>query len=154
MRNKRKGITAIEILFAVGIVGIMMTIVVSSFSQFRNASLVNTESLDIVSFINNARLSSMSSVNDLQYGVHFDSDKVVMYSTAVYSASDSTNVVRALNTRLNFTNIAIQGGGSDVIFRKVTGDTGLYATTTMKFLGSTATSTIFVIRPSGVAVTY
>ncbi|MEK7460108.1 MAG: type II secretion system protein [Patescibacteria group bacterium] len=151
---KKRGFTAIEILFAIGILGIIMAIIVPSFSNFRKASLINTETQDIVSFINKSRLSSMSSKADLTYGVHFDSNKVVVFSTPTYSAVESTNETRMLNSLLYFAGTQIEGGGSDVVFQKVTGSTNKYATTTLKFVGTTATSTTFVIRPSGVVIAY
>lgn len=151
---RNKGFTVMEILIVVGILGVLMAIIVPSFSQFRKAGLVNTETQDIVSFINRARLSSMHSKNDLEYGIHFNSTGVVMYSTPVYDAMETTNETRNLDSTLFFSTIAVQGGGNDIVFKKVTGAADKYATTTMKFVGASATSTTFVVRPSGVVVTY
>lgn len=148
------GFTAIEILIVVSIIGVIMMIIIPPFSNFRKTSLVKTETQDIVSFVNKARLSSMSSKNDLEYGVHFDSNAVVIYSTPVYAAGDSTNETRTLNSQLNFNSTLVEGGGNDVVFKKVTGATNKYATTTLKFVGNTATSTTLVIRPSGVIIAY
>lgn len=151
---RNKGFTAVEILIVVGILGMLMAVIIPSFSQFRKASLVHTETQDIVSFINRARLSSMYSKNDLEYGIHFNSTGVVMYSTPVYDAMETTNEIRNLDSTLFFSSITMQGGGNDIVFKKVTGATDKYATTTMKFVGASATSTIFVVRPSGVVVIY
>lgn len=123
--NKNKGFTLIEILMVIAILGIISSIVLLNLSQFRNEQLLKNTTLDVVSLLSKARQNTLSSVNSTNYGVHFDSNKAVLFTGSLYSSNNATNepivfsskVIVPIPSGLNI------GGGSDVIFERLTGET-------------------------------
>lgn len=123
--NKNKGFTLIEILIVIAILGIISSIVLLNLSQFRNEQLLKNTTLDVVSLLSKARQDTLSSVNSTNYGVHFDSNQAVLFTGSVYSSNNVTNEPVVFSSKVNISipsglNI---GGGSDVIFERLTGET-------------------------------
>ncbi len=148
-----RGVTALELLVVIAILGILSAVIVPSFLNFRRNSILNTETLQVVTLINKARLSSMSSKGDTQYGIHFEATQAVLFQGTTYSSIASTNEVYVFNTALTLSPITINGGGADVVFQKITGATNQNSTTTLSIIGSTTASSTVIIRPTGVAST-
>ena len=152
--NTERGVTALELLMVIAILGILYAIIVPSFLDFRRNSILNTETLQVVTLINKARLSSISSKGDIQYGVHFEATKVVLFNGVTYSPTAITNEVHVFNTVLTLSPIVVNGGGGDTVFQKITGATTQNATTTLRVVGSATASSTVVVRPTGVATIY
>lgn len=145
-----RGYTALELLIVIAIIGVLMAVVVPSFMTFRRNSLLNTDTMNLVTLINRARLSSVSSKNDNQYGIHLEAGKAVLFAGPTYSAGASTNETHTFDAALTLSSIVVNGGGSDVLFEKVTGATSQNATTTLLVTGTTSSTTVLVY-PTGVA---
>lgn len=145
-----RGLTFLELTISVGILALLLVIIIPSFMDFRRNSILNTETQNVITLVNKARMSSMSSKEDAQYGIHFESGKVVLFQGDTYVDGAGTNEELVLNTALTLSLIEVYGGGEDVVFQKVTGATNQNATTTLLVVGSTASTTI-VVFPSGVS---
>ncbi len=147
------GFTALEVMIVIAILAILLATILPSFMNFRRSSLLNTDTMNLVTLINRARLLSVSSKDDERYGIHLESSKAVLFKGATYSASEPTNETHIFSTGLTLSNIAIKGGGSEVLFAKVTGATTQNATTTLLVTGTTSSTTV-LIYPSGIATIY
>ncbi len=145
----RRGFTIIELVIALALIGALIVVILPSFISFRRSSALNTEAEDLVTVINRARLLSVSSKNDQQFGVHFDTDRAVLYQGPTYTSTDPTNEIHVLNSLVTLSGTTINGGGSEVLFQKVTGATSQNATTTLVVTGTTASTTILIL-PTGV----
>ncbi len=140
----------LEILIVISILGLIMAVVIPSFLSFKRSSFLNIETQEILTTVNRARMSSMASRGDLQYGVRFEATRITLFSVPyVYGAS--TNEVYVFNPAIILSTITINGGGSDILFQKLTGSTNQNATTTLRVVGSTTASSTIIVRPSGVA---
>lgn len=123
--NYKKGLTIIEVLIGIFIIISITTVVFMNFSNFRNEqSLKNTEA-DIISLLNKARQNTLSSKNSTNYGVHFLSDRVVLFTGLTYTENAITNETVLFNSPVVVKEIGgiNLGGGSDVIFERLTGET-------------------------------
>lgn len=151
MKNKNtRGFSALELVIVIAILAALLASIVPSFMNFRRSSILNTETQELVTVINRARLLSVSSKNDQQFGVHFEAGRVVLFQGATYSAGATTNEAHMFNSMLTLSPITINGGGAELLFEKVTGATSQNATTTLLVVGTTASTTV-VVRPTGVA---
>lgn len=151
MKNSpKKGFTAIEILMVIAILGVLLAVILPSFTNFRRASLLNTDTMNLVTLINRARLLSISAKDDNQFGIHLESGKAVLFKGATYSAGASTNETHTFSTGLTLSSIAINGGGSEILFEKVTGAASQNATTTLLVTGTTSSTTVLIL-PTGIA---
>lgn len=122
--NKNKGFTLIELLIVLVVVVIISSIVVVSLSKFRNEQALKNTTIDIVSLLNKARQNTLSSINSTNYSVHFETNKVVLFTGSIYSSLEPTNeeVIFSSNVNIPASGINIGGGGADISFERLTGE--------------------------------
>jgi prepilin-type N-terminal cleavage/methylation domain-containing protein len=146
-KSKNKGFTVIEIILVLALGALLTGFIALSFSKVNEHEALDTNADLVVSVLNEARSLTLSSVGNTRYGVHFDADQVVLFSGASYSSGAASNVPTALNPRVALRNISF-GGGSNVVFDRLTGATSqsgalqIYlksATTTYKTISVSAT---------------
>lgn len=146
-----RGVTAMELLISLAILAMISGIVVSFFSGFRESKVLDTGVEDVVSLLNEARLDTLSSKSDLQYGVHFESGRMVLFRGTVFSEPNVDNVEVVLNSVLEISNIALTGGGANVLFDRLTGKTSQYGAVTLRVKNAPSRSVLITIEPTGVA---
>ncbi|MBI5400651.1 MAG: prepilin-type N-terminal cleavage/methylation domain-containing protein [Candidatus Yonathbacteria bacterium] len=148
-----RGFTVFELLIVVAILGVLLATILPSLLNFRRYSILNTEAQELVTMINRARLLSVSSKNDQRFGMHFEAGKIVIFQGSTYSSGATTNEAHTFDRSLTLSSIVINGGGSELLFEKVTGATSQNATTTLLVTGTMASTTV-IVRPTGVATIY
>lgn len=153
MRNiKNKGISLIEILIIVSIIAIISAIVVPNLSKFRNQQVLQNTTEDIVSLLNEARNSTISSKNSNTYGVHFQSDKAILFTGTSFSISPSnkqididSSVIIPVTGGIN-----LNGGGDDVVFTRISGDTTNNGTIIIQLVNDVTQQKVINISKIGV----
>lgn len=123
--SKTSGFTLIEVLT---IVSLLSTILVFSsinlFSPVQKAKL-DTTSADINSIIREAQNKAISSdtsgvgATD-NYGIHFESDKYVLFKGSSYNVGDPNNFVVNIPEGVVISQINLPSG--NVVFRKLSGE--------------------------------
>ncbi len=146
-----RGFTLLEIIIVISILGALLSMILPPLTSFRQKSILNTEAQEMTTLINKARLSSMSSKNDHQYGIHFEAGKIVLFEGTTYTAGAETNEEHLFNAVITLAPITINGGGAETIFQKITGSTDQNSTTTLKVTANNSASTTIIILPSGIA---
>lgn len=153
MKNKKNtGVTFIEILIVVAIIGVISSIVFINLSQFRNEQVLKNTAVDIVSLLNKARSNTLSSLNSTNYSVHFEQGQVVLFVGPIYSASNVTNEPMVFSTAVMIvipSGINL-GGGADVTYKRLTGDT-IGGTITIQLVSDAVKQKTITISPTGVA---
>ena len=144
------GFTLLEIVIVVSLLALLLNIALPSFTSFRRNSLLNTETMELITLVNRARILSVSSKNDQQFGVHLETSKAVLFQGGTYDAAATTNETRIFGEGITLSSITVNPSGSDIIFDKVTGSTVNNATTTFLVTGTTASTTI-IVYPTGIA---
>lgn len=119
----QKGFTLIEIIIVIVILVGISILIFASFSRFNSTQTLNGTTQTVLSILDEARALTLASKNNLSYGVHFESSKVVLFDGTTYSASDPDNDVTTLNNRVTISDISLSGGVQDVLFDKLTGKT-------------------------------
>lgn len=148
--NKQNGFTIIELFIVIVIMIIISTIVFSSLSSFSDDQAIRNTASDITSILNKARQDTLSSLNSTNYGVHFDSDKAVYFIGSVYSSSSSSNKTTLFNQDVIIpsTGGLDIGGGSEVVFDRLTGDT-IGGTIKIQLLSDGSKQKIITISKTG-----
>jgi len=121
MRNK--GFTLLEILFAIAILTIAITIVTFSFSKLNSQQALDKSADLVVSVFNEARSLTLSSKGDSQYGVYIEGSQVTLFKGDTYSSSDPNNAITNLNSLVNIRDVTLSSGGTSVVFKRLTGNT-------------------------------
>jgi len=132
---KNRGFTLIELLIGIAVLILLALIIFPSLSRFRNEQSLQNTSVNIVNYLNLAKSNSLSSLNGQNYGIHFDSKDMVYFVGSTYQSGSTTNenipfdsgVVLDPSIGLN-----LNGGGSDVVFPRLTGDVIGYGSITIE----------------------
>ena len=136
----KKGVTMIELLVVIAVLGILVLIVSPKFAQIRENAVFKTAVNDVLSSINKAKGSTLASLNSSEYGVHFQSDKVIIFKGKVFSVSDSDNEIISITTPSLISNVilgGVSGTSGDIYFNRLLGvpnTTGTITITTPSFL--------------------
>lgn len=144
------GFTVLELLMVISIIAILATIVMLSFSSFRNSSALQTTSEDVISVLNKARNNTIASKDGYQYGVHFSANNMTLFRGTSFVSGDSTNEVSTFDPAIQVASTALAGGGSDVIFQKLTGKTDYYGTLTLQVISDSSKTAVISIEKTGV----
>ncbi|MBI3633948.1 MAG: type II secretion system protein [Candidatus Vogelbacteria bacterium] len=146
-----KGFTLVEIIIVVGILLTLATITITALSKFSQFTALSKDTEKIVSLLNRARSDTISSKNDVRYGVHFESTKAVLFAGDSYVSNTMTNEVVTVLPTATIRSVTLNGGGSNVLFDRLTGATSESGNIIISLLGSGANSRQITISSNGVA---
>ena len=121
-------------LIVVAIIGIMALIVFPQFAKMRENQVLKSASSDIFSAIDKARSKTLSSVDSSEYGVYFESGKLVIFKGTVYSGSDLNNEIINIISPANISNITlagISGTSGELYFKRLSGSPSKAGTITV-----------------------
>lgn len=141
-----KGISIIEILVIFASIGILVAIVVPQFSKIREGQVLKTAVVDILSTINKARSKTLASVDSSSYGVHFQSDKVIIFKGVVFSAVDPNNEIINITSPASISNVTlggVSGDSGDFYFNRIYGAPNTTGTITISTVSSSRIITIY-----------
>lgn len=143
------GFTLIEIVIAIGVLLIIGTTVFVGFSKATENADLKTAAFKVVDALQFARTRTIASLASSQYGVHFEQTQYVLFRGATYNASDPDNIVYPLSSRTEITAITLTGGGSDVVFDRITGKTMHNGSVTVRLIADPSQLKIVEISTAG-----
>jgi len=147
---KHKGFTVLEILVAISILALAVTIVAFSFSKLNSSQALDKSATLVTSILDEARSLTLSSKGDSQYGVYLEASQVVLFKGATYSQPDPANVVTSLHALVGMRNITLSGGGTSVVFKRLTGNTDETGTAEIFLKASPTTFRTITVRATGI----
>lgn len=142
--SNNKGYTIVELLVVIAIMGLVLGIVVKSFSSFKNNQALQRDTELIVEVLNQARNQTISSKNLSQYGVHFASSTVTVFSGTSYSSGASDNQNYSLNSSDTVLSLSLTGASVDIIFSRLSGEALQTGTVTVFSPGLSQTKTVTI----------
>lgn len=149
--SSRRGFSLVEILIVLAVVGIIALVVTGAFSKAAGREALDKETAIALSLIEQARNQTLSAKNAAAYGVHFETTKAVLFAGSSYSASNSSNVVEPINPLVQISAVSLKGGGNEVIFKRLTGETDQNGTITFSLVSSPAQAETITIFGTGLA---
>jgi prepilin-type N-terminal cleavage/methylation domain-containing protein len=142
----KKGFSLIEIIIVIAILGIVSTIIVSSFAAINRTQGLEKDTELVVEQLRQARSQTLSSQNATTYGVHFASTTVTVFAGSSYNPSDPTNEEFVLKNTSLVLNVSLTGGGTDIIFKRLTGETASNGTIVVSSTVASRSKTITVYK--------
>ncbi|MBI1998942.1 MAG: hypothetical protein HYS73_01230 [Parcubacteria group bacterium] len=145
-----RGFTIIEIII---VIGIFMTLAAAGATPLlflKNKNAVVSASTESVSLLYDARARTLSSKNSLRYGVHFAPDRAVLFSGDSFDANDPQNEIIFFDSVILAPVISLNGGGRDLIFRRLTGETDEFGTITFQLKKDPAVMRTITVERTGV----
>lgn len=143
------GFTLIEIIVAIGVMAIIGSTLFIGFSKATESADLKTSAFKVVDALQFARTRTIASLASSQYGVHFEQTQYVLFRGATYDALDPDNIVYPLSSRVEIADITLAGGGSDVIFDRITGKTVHNGTVTVRLITDPLKLKIIEISTTG-----
>ncbi|OGZ08681.1 MAG: hypothetical protein A3D65_01215 [Candidatus Lloydbacteria bacterium RIFCSPHIGHO2_02_FULL_50_13] len=145
------GVTLIEVFVAVSISILVLVLSVYALLSFWEKRTVDAEVENVLSLLSRSRVDTIASRNNAVYGVHIESDRMVFYIGPNYDSATTTNMTVMINPALEITNIALSGGGTNVLYKRWSGGTDQSGTFELRFKENTEVSTTIVVGGTGVA---
>lgn len=145
----QKGITAVEVLVAVSVIGILVLIAFPQFSKIKENQVFKNTIEDITSTLRSAQSQSLASVNSLEYGVYFQSDQIVLFKEKVFSPSATDNKIINIISPSSISNVTLGGvsaGTGELYFARLSGVPSKTGTITVS---TSSASKIITISATG-----
>lgn len=128
--SKRNGITMVEILITIAIIGILSAVMIANWNGYLSKQAIDKDTEKIVEVLRFARSNTLASKNSLQYGVHLGANDITLFSGTGYSQGATGNQVYNLSSGITLA-YSLQGTGADVVFKRLTGEVSAYGTITL-----------------------
>jgi prepilin-type N-terminal cleavage/methylation domain-containing protein len=122
--NFKRGLTIIELLVVIVVVGLLVAIVLPQFSKNKEMQVLKGGVQDILSSIDKARVETLSSLNSSSYGVHFQSNQVIIFKGTIFSSGDTNNEIINIISPAKISNVTLGGvnaSSGDVYFNRLSG---------------------------------
>ncbi|MFY9457917.1 MAG: prepilin-type N-terminal cleavage/methylation domain-containing protein [Candidatus Spechtbacterales bacterium] len=146
-----KGFTLIEILVVLAVSAVLVGISGGVYTSFNKRSGVDLEARKLESVLNLARNRTLASDGERSFGVHMDNylDEYMLFPGIAYVASDPENEKFEMPPQIDLSAIQLGGGGSDIIFDRLTGTTSQFGSVVIQNVSDTSNSVTICIASSG-----
>lgn len=139
----KKGFTIIEIVIVIAIIVVVSALIIDSFPRLNASQALSKDTAGLIAVLNQARTETLSSRNDSTYGVHVSTNQLTLFMGSSYVVGDSNNVDIPFNSQVMVGSYSLQGGGSDIVFNRLTGETSQYGSITLRLVSdATQTKTV------------
>lgn len=142
-----------EVLVIIAVIGILISVALPQFSKIKENQVLKNGVSDILSSIDKARSQTLASLNSSPYGVHFQSDRVIIFTGTTFSAGASGNETISIVTPASITNVAIggvSGTTGTMYFNRLSGSPSPSTVNTIT-ISTSNFSKIITISATGVA---
>jgi prepilin-type N-terminal cleavage/methylation domain-containing protein len=147
--KSKQGLTAVELLISIAIIGMVLALLTLAFLTPVGQANLERAAESVQSVLERAKVKTLGSENAQQFGVHFEADRAVFFEGDTYNASDPNNVVYALPRRVTISSIALNGGGADIVFERLTGETSQYGTIVIELTNNSSIQRTISVLETG-----
>lgn len=145
----KKGMSVVEILITIAILTIIFLITIPQFSKMRENQVLKNAVGDITSSMNNAQAQSLASVDSSEYGVRFQSDRIIIFKGKIYDVNSAENKTVNIISPASISNVTLAGVSStegDLYFERLSGVPSKIGTIT---ISTSSLSKIITISSTG-----
>ena len=146
-----KSFTLVEILIVLSIIAILIVSTSPIFRYFQREADLSDNTEEIVSILRLARTKTLASERSSQWGIYFS----VPYQYTLFqgpdyaSRDDSFDELYQLTGRVEIYEIDLTGGGTEVVFDRILGETDQDGKISLRLEDDTSKSKTISIQPSG-----
>lgn len=139
--RKSKGFSVVELIAAIAIVGVLSAVVIASFSSVYEGRSLELDTHAVTVMLEEARTRTIAARDREAHGVYFTATTSTLFA-GTYSAGDPDNEVFNVSNGITI-GTALSGGGSTIMFDRITGRTSNFGDVVLN-QGSSASTTISV----------
>lgn len=107
-QNKR-GITVVEILIIISVLVILTVVALPQFYKMRENQVFKNTIADVTSTLHSAQYQSLASKESSEYGVYFQSDKIILFKGNVFVLGSVDNRTINIVSPANISNVTLAG---------------------------------------------
>ena len=144
--NEQRAFSVMEIIVVIAVLGLIASLVLAQFNKIRSTQVLNNSVATVLSSLHKARSQTSASINSSVYGVHFQSDQVILFTGTTYTAGTSSNESIAIISPATISSISLTGGASDLYFNRLSGAPSKTGTVTVT---ASSVSKIITIDATG-----
>jgi prepilin-type N-terminal cleavage/methylation domain-containing protein len=135
--QQKKGLTIVEVLTAVAVLSILVVMVLPGFAKIKNIQALKSTTEDVISVLAEARSETLASLSSSSYGVHFQTDKVILFKGTTFSSGAGSNKITNIISPATISSINLNNSGVDVYFNRLSGLPSTTGTITVSLSGVT-----------------
>lgn len=147
-KTRDHGLTLVEMMVVIAVIVLVTSISLQVFSRFIVAEKLDKSAGRVRGLLEEARYLTLSSKYDSDYGVRLESGRAVLFRGSSY-ASSSDNIVISFPGNVQISTTTLSGGGSDVVFERLTGFALHYGTTSLILANEPERTKAVVIHRTG-----
>ena len=140
----------IELVVVLAVIALLSFMGMVSFSRFRQTSALDSTKQDVLAALLEARTLALSSNGAQTYGVHFETNRVIRFAGTTYATGTSGNVPYSFDKRVRMVRLTLSGGGSDIYFKRLTGEASKTGTLVVAVYGVDTRRATTTISTSGI----
>ena len=145
-----RGFTLIEIIVALAIFGLILTMVWTGFATFSTMQKLDRIGEETITLLRKAREKTVAGEGGFAYGIRVEEYRFILFRAPTYVEGNPTNEILALSSNFFVSAYSFQGGGSEIVFQKFTGGTGSFGTLTIQKRNDSTVQKIFRIYETGI----
>jgi prepilin-type N-terminal cleavage/methylation domain-containing protein len=146
----KKGFTIIELLIVITILAIISAVVLTSLSSINTSQAIDKDAQAIVAYLDQAKSNTLASKDASQYGVRFASTTITLFKGSTYNSSEPENRTYLLNPATIIKTVSLTGGGLDVVFSRLTGETAQNGTILVSSTRASTTRTVTIYKTGAI----
>ena len=139
-----------ELIIGIAIIGILIAVILPNFFGIRENQTLKNGLQDTLSAINKAKSQTLSSLDSSEYGVHFESDSVIIFKGKIFSSEASDNEVIQIFPPATISAVNLTGGAEDFYFNRLSGEPSAIGTITIS--NSSLSKTISILASGAVGL--
>ncbi len=149
-KNYKRGVTLVELLIALSVMGLISSIILASFSQFRARQTLDSSVEVVLAAFSAAHLDTISSKNDDIYGINLKAGEVIYFKGSPYPGDNAAgNTHYILPVPIEIANISLNGGGSAIFYKRLTGATDNYGSFDVRVIAKPTVKSTVTINQTG-----
>ncbi len=148
--NDKSGFSLIEILAVISVISIVLGIAVINGKNFNNSIELENTAKSVDAKIKLAKSYSIGAKNGVNYGVHFEGDKAVVFEGSAFVDGSPTNEIFVFSDKIEINMpVSLAGGGSDLVFDRLVGSTDNFGSIEMRVISDPSKTKQIIINPDG-----
>lgn len=128
---RHKALSIIEIIVVIGLFTMLLAFVAPQMVGLILRNDIEVASQELVHVLRKANAQASTQVHDSAWGVNFDSGNAeyTLFSGTGYSSRNSDrDIIYTLPNSISFGSISLNGGGTEVVFDQITGESSQHGT--------------------------
>lgn len=134
----KKGFSLIEIIISVAALALVVSAGWFSFASYAARRELDSGAARAGALITEARSKTLAGEGNAAYGVHFASDRAVLFRAPTYQVGSADNKTELMPRRITISSISFPG--SEIIFKRLTGVATAAGSVTLSVRGNALVS--------------